>query len=125
MHLYNGKLTIGESVFIGPYSIIYSHGGVEIGDFSLIAMNCTILSSSHDISDISALVLSLPDILKPTKIGRNVWIGTGATILGGVTIGDGAVIGAGSIVTKDVPARSVVAGNPATLIRNRGEKDSH
>ncbi|MOA70338.1 Maltose O-acetyltransferase [compost metagenome] len=49
------------------------------------------------------------------KIGNNVWIGGGAIILPGVTVGDNAVIGAGSVVTRDVPARATVVGNPARL----------
>ena len=53
----------------------------------------------------------------PVIIGNNVWIGDKATILGGVTIGDGAVIAANSVVTKDVPAYSVVGGNPARVIK--------
>jgi maltose O-acetyltransferase len=54
---------------------------------------------------------------KPIHIGSNVWIGSGAIILGGVTIGDHAVIGAGAVVTKDVPARTVAVGNPARVIK--------
>ena len=54
---------------------------------------------------------------KPIHIGKRVWIGSGAIVLPGVTIGDNSVIGAGSVVTKDVPADCVYAGNPAKLIK--------
>ena len=66
----------------------------------------------HDLDDHSITPPSRPII-----VGDNVWIGTRAIILPGVTIGDGAVIGAGAVVTKDVPARSVAAGNPARILR--------
>jgi len=55
---------------------------------------------------------------RPIRIGRNVWIGGGAVILPGITIGADSVIGAGSIVTRDVPTATVVAGNPARVIRS-------
>ncbi|WP_309473787.1 DapH/DapD/GlmU-related protein [Curtobacterium sp. AG1037] len=54
---------------------------------------------------------------KPVRIGNHVWIGQGARVLKGVTVGDGAVIALGSIVTRDVPARALVAGQPARVIR--------
>ncbi|MDQ0643810.1 acetyltransferase-like isoleucine patch superfamily enzyme [Microbacterium murale] len=54
----------------------------------------------------------------PVSIGRNVWIGANATILAGVTIGDDAVVAAASVVTKDVPARTVVVGSPARVVRS-------
>jgi maltose O-acetyltransferase len=60
-----------------------------------------------------------PDVLLPTKIGRDVWIGANAVVLGGVTIGDGAVVAAGSVVTKDVEPGAIVVGNPARLVRRR------
>ena len=57
---------------------------------------------------------------KPIVIGRNVWIAAGATIIGGVTVGENAVVAAGSVVTKDVPANTLVGGNPANVIRAIG-----
>jgi acetyltransferase-like isoleucine patch superfamily enzyme len=54
----------------------------------------------------------------PTLVKRGASLGTGSTILGGVTIGEGAVIGAGSVVTRDVPPRTIVAGNPARVLRS-------
>ena len=58
---------------------------------------------------------------KPVHIGNHVWIGRSAIILKGVTIGAGAIVGAGSVVTRDVPARSLVAGNPAKVIKENVE----
>lgn len=65
-----------------------------------------------------------PEYARPIRIGADCWIGGGATILGGVTVGDGAVIGAGSVLTKDVAPRTVVAGNPARLLKSV-DSDQH
>jgi acetyltransferase-like isoleucine patch superfamily enzyme len=59
----------------------------------------------------------------PVIIGNDVWVGAGAIILSGVSIGDGAIVAAGAVVTKDVPAYSIVGGNPARLIRFRFSED--
>ena len=64
--------------------------------------------------------IGLPD---PVTVGNDVWIGGGVTILPGVTIGDGSVIGAGSVVTHDVPPHTLVAGNPARIIRELSVSD--
>jgi virginiamycin A acetyltransferase len=61
---------------------------------------------------------------RDTTIGDDVWIGHQAFIMPGVTIGSGAIIGAGSVVTKDVPPYTIVAGNPAKLIRKRFDEDT-
>jgi acetyltransferase-like isoleucine patch superfamily enzyme len=117
---FDGSIRTGTNVFLGPYVTIYGHGGVEIGDQTLISMHATILSSNHAVPGREKVIRAQPDILLPTKIGRDVWIGANAVILGGVTIGDGCVIGAGSVVTKDLPAYSVAFGAPARVVRSRG-----
>jgi acetyltransferase-like isoleucine patch superfamily enzyme len=116
---FRGSIKSAPKVFIGPYVTIYGHGGVTIGEWTLISMHATILSSNHTIPAIHRCIRWEKDVLLPTKIGRDVWIGANAVILGGVTIGDGAVVAAGAIVTKDVESGAIVVGNPARLIRRR------
>ena len=116
---WGGSIRIARRVWLGPYVVIYGHGGVDIGEETLISKHVTILSSNHEIPPLGKFVRSAADQLLPTKIGRDVWIGANAVILGGVTIGDGAVVGAGAVVTKNVEAGFVVAGNPAKVLRKR------
>lgn len=116
---WGGSIKLGRNVFIGPYSVIYGHGGVEIGDDTLISMHCSIVSSNHAVPSSGEKIRDKSDILLATKIGRDVWLGAGVKILGGVTIGDGCVVGAGSVVTKDLPCYSVAVGVPAKIIRKR------
>lgn len=116
---FDGSIRTGNHVFLGPYVTIYGHGGVEIGDDTLVSMKATILSSNHQIPDRSRHIRWEPSELLPTKIGRDVWIGANAVILGGVTIGDGCVVAAGAVVTKDLPAYSIAAGVPAKVAKTR------
>lgn len=113
---FGGTIRLGRTVFLGPYTVVYGHGGVSIGDNCLIAMHCRILSSNHTIAPVGTPIRTQPDIQQPTHIGNDVWIGAGVTILGGVTIGDGAVVGAGSVVTKDLPAFSIAHGVAARVV---------
>lgn len=112
---WGGAIELGAHVFIGPYAVIYGHGGVVIGDQTLVSMHCRILSSNHTIAPIGTDIRSQPDELRPTRIGRDVWLGAGVTVLGGVVIGDGCIVGAGAVVTKDLPAGSICHGSPATV----------
>ena len=114
-----GSIRIARRVWLGPYVVIYGHGGVEIGEQTLVSMHCTILSSNHGIPPLGKLIRDAADELLPTTIGRDVWIGANAVILGGVTIGDGAVVAAGAVVNRDVDSGTVVAGVPARKIRKR------
>jgi len=120
---FGGSIRLARRVWLGPHVVIYGHGGVEIGESTLVSMHCAILSSNHAIPSMGTLVRDVPDELLPTKIGRDVWIGANAVILGGVTIGDGAVVAAGAVVTKDVEAGAVVAGLPARVLRKRQATD--
>lgn len=112
---WGGAIEIGSQVFLGPYVVIYGHGGVTIGDQTLVSMHCRILSSNHAVPPIGTDIRSKPDELRPTKIGRDVWLGAGVTVLGGVTIGDGCIVGAGAVVTHDLPAGAIAYGTPASV----------
>lgn len=116
---WGGHIAIGRHVFLGQHVVIYGHGGVEIGDHSLVSMHCCILSSDHTIPDRNNIIRNEPDIHLPTKIGRDVWLGAGVKVLGGVTIGDGCVVGAGAVVARDLPAHSIAVGVPARIIGQR------
>lgn len=107
------NIKIGKNVFINACCRFQDQGGIEIGDGSLIGHNTTIATLNHDFNPDKRANLHP----SPVKIGKNVWIGSDCTILPGVEIGDGAVIGAGSVVTKNVPANSVVVGSPARVIK--------
>jgi acetyltransferase-like isoleucine patch superfamily enzyme len=103
-------LSIGEGSFVNHRSELIAHERVEIGRHCLFAWDVQVMDSdSHSVD-------GLPHTA-PVVIGDRVWIGCRATVLKGVTIGDGAVVAAGSVVTRDVPARALVAGNPARLVR--------
>ena len=110
----NSSITIGNNVLLNNNCEIYSSDKITIGDDTVISNNCVIRDC-----DIHKTVGKINH--KPIIIGKHVWIGTNCIILKGVTIGDGAVIGAGSIVTKDVPSRAMVAGNPAIIVKENVE----
>jgi acetyltransferase-like isoleucine patch superfamily enzyme len=121
---FGGSIRTGPRVFVGPHAAIYGHGGVEIGEWSMVSMNAVILSSNHTIPAMDRSMRWEPDALRPTRIGRDVWIGANAVILGGVTIGDGVVVGAGTVVTRDVESGTIVAGVPARPVRKREQRRS-
>ena len=113
-------VSLGDNSGIGVNALISSY--VTIGNDVMMVPECMIFTSNHgmDRLDIPMWKQKHADP-KPVVIGNDVWIGARVTILPGVHIGDGSVIGAGSVVTKDVEAYSIVAGNPAKLIRKRNE----
>jgi maltose O-acetyltransferase len=109
------RTRIGEGGFINSGAVLLDDGGITIGSHILIGPNVQLLTSGHPIE--AAERMSAITLAKPIVIGDQVWIGGGAIVLGGVTIGDRSVVGAGSVVTRDVPADTVVAGNPARVLR--------
>lgn len=126
VRLHGGKgLTIGKYVHIGSFSTINAGGGkVFFGDHSSCSNGCVISAGMPDLdyACISAAEEqeNIHKITSITKVGRYVVIFPNAVILPGITIGDYAVIGAGSVVTHDVGEGEVVAGNPARVLRKRG-----
>ena len=119
LHAYSGSIRCGENVHFGPYSVIYGHGGVEIGDHTLIAMHCCLVAANHTVPPPGELIRFKPDVPLPVKIGSDVWLGAGVKVLGGVTIGDGCIVGAGAVVTGDLPPYSIAVGIPACVVGQR------
>lgn len=109
------EIRVGRNVFINQNCTFYDLGGLHIADDVMIGPNVSLITSSHPIAPSQRRDGVLA---KPIVIGKNVWIAAGATVIGGVTIGENAVVAAGSVVTKDVPADTLVAGNPAQVIRS-------
>lgn len=104
---------------------------VNIGSNVFFGPNCSLMTPLHPLRWQERNIKFKDDktayddeYAKPINIGDNCWISANVVITGGVTIGEGCVIGAGSVVTKDIPANSLAAGNPCKLIREINEKDS-
>lgn len=89
---------------------------VTIGDNVLFAPNVQIYTAGHPL-DVKGRVEDAIEFGYPITIGDNVWLGGGVIVCPGVNIGENTVIGAGSVVTKDIPANVVAAGNPCRVIR--------
>ncbi len=128
----DGWVCIGERTFIGASTLVCAEG-IDIGDDVLVSWGCTIVDhNSHPLawkdrrSDVGDWFDGNKDWTHVERaavsIGDKAWIGFNVIILKGVHIGEGAIVGAGSVVTRDVPAFSIAAGNPARLIR---ELESH
>ena len=108
----NAAVSMGNSVTLGFGVVIATCERIDIGNLVLIGNRTVIIDTDFHGLD------GNPTKTAPIRIGNHVWIGWGALILKGVTIGDNSVIAAGSIVAKDVPANTIVAGNPAKAIRS-------
>jgi maltose O-acetyltransferase len=113
------KISIGDNSGIGINARI--RWAATIGKNVMMAPDVVILSKnhSHNSTDIPMIDQGY-DKEKPVTIGDDVWIGTRVIILPGVSVGSGSILGAGAVITKDVPSRSVVVGNPARVVGLRG-----
>ncbi len=117
----DGSITIGSNCSVNDFCVFYGHGGLTIGNDVRIATHTVIVAADHNFSDPDRLIREQGVEAKPITIGDDVWIGANACILGGVEIGRGSVIGAGSVVTQSVPPMSIAVGNPAKVVKQRGE----
>lgn len=110
---YGKPVSIGKRCFIQQCCTFFGRGGITIGDDVFIGPKVNLITINHDVNPENRSAT----YGRPIVIEDKVWIGINATVLPGVRIGYGAIIGAGSVVTKDVPPMTIVAGNPARIIR--------
>lgn len=127
---YGTHITIGKS-FVNSHCIFLDDNTITIGDGAAIGTGVQLLAVGHPVHPAERIIPGNPaedppfravSVAKPIVIGDEVWIGAGAIVLGGVTIGRGSTIGAGSVVTRSVPAFSVVVGNPGRVVRTLERK---
>lgn len=129
---HGGEIRIGEWCYVGEGTRIWSAASIEIGNRVLISHSANVFDSlTHPLraaerhKQVQQIFtrghpndISLDE--RPVKICDDAWIGAGAMVLRGVTVGQGAIVAAGAVVTRDVAAFSIVAGNPAVLVRELG-----
>ena len=107
------NIHVSDGVFINACCHFQDHGGVFIGEGSQIGHNVVFATLNHDVRpEMRAYTYPAPIVL-----GKRVWVGSNSTILQGVTIGDNSIVAAGAVVTKDVPANTIVGGVPAKIIK--------
>jgi acetyltransferase-like isoleucine patch superfamily enzyme len=125
----HGRLRLGQCALVTAVQIICD-AEIEIGDYALISWNVILMDTYRVPPDVSGRRRALEQaaqcappsvdgetVARPIHIGNNVWIGFDACVLPGVSIGDGVVVGARSVVVEDVAPYTIVAGNPARIIR--------
>ena len=112
---YGSNIFVGENLFMNFNCIILDCARVTIGHNVAMAPNVQLYTAYHPV--IAAERIKGPEYASPITIGNNVWLGGGVIVCPGVTIGDNTTIGAGSVVTKNIPANVIAAGNPCRVIR--------
>ncbi len=113
--VYGQHIHLGDHVYVNVLCTILDCNEVHIGDHVMIGPHVQIYTPAHDLR--AQARIQGWEVARPVVIEDNVWIGGGAILLPGVTIGRNAVVGAGSVVSRSVTANTVVAGNPARVLR--------
>jgi maltose O-acetyltransferase len=112
---YGYNIRLGRDGFVNYNCVFLDCAPIEIGDRLQMGPAVQLYTAGHPLE--RAVRRAGFEYARPIRIGDDVWIGGAAIILPGVTIGDGSVVAAGSVVTRDVPAFCLVAGNPARVVR--------
>lgn len=120
LHLeYDVNTTFGDGCFMNFNCVILDIAEITIGEGTLFGPGCQLITVEHPIEDVSRRAEGW-ERARPITIGKHCWFGAGAMVMPGVVIGDNCVIAAGAVVTKDVPAHTMVGGVPARTIRELG-----
>jgi acetyltransferase-like isoleucine patch superfamily enzyme len=116
---HEGEVEIGAKTVMGQECTISAYQRVRIGQQCVIADRAMFIDFDHGVVEVERPIRLQGIYKRDVEVGSNVWIGYGACVLRGVRVGDNAIVGTNSVVTRDVPANSVVAGIPARVIRMR------
>ncbi|MEM9324883.1 MAG: acyltransferase [Bacteroidota bacterium] len=112
-------LRVGNDSNIGPYCYRGCSGQIDIGSNVMMSPRVSIYAENHNFGETDRPMKNQGVTRQFVKIEDDCWIAANSVILAGVTVGEGSIVAAGSVVTKDVPPFSIVAGNPATVIKKR------
>jgi acetyltransferase-like isoleucine patch superfamily enzyme len=115
----DGGISIGARSYIGPNSVLFGAGGIELGEAVQVSPGVVITSHQHTFKRSVVDIRDQPIEFAKVVVERDVWIGANATILPGVRIGAGTIVGAGAVVTGDLPPQAVALGVPARVRRER------
>lgn len=115
----NGDMSVGDRTSVSAHAILFSSNRLDVGEDCVVASFAYILSGGeYDVDDPTPFAMQKGTCTKgPLSMGRSCWIGTGAKVLDGASLGDRVVVAAGAVVTKPQPARAIVAGIPARVLR--------
>jgi acetyltransferase-like isoleucine patch superfamily enzyme len=116
---HEGVVEIGDKTVFGQECTVSAYQRVRIGEQCVIADRAMFIDFDHGVTEVERPIRVQGIYKRDTIVGSNVWIGYGACILRGVRVGDNSVVGTNAVVTKDVPANSVVGGVPAKVLRTR------
>lgn len=108
------NIRVGKNVFVNHACTFMDRGGITIGDGALFAPKVNLISTGHPINPLERRAT----VSRPIVIGKNVWMGVGASVMPGVTIGENSIVAAHAVVTRDVPANVIVGGIPAKVIKS-------
>lgn len=119
LRAHRGRVTLGPKAVLGSRVTVNAHLDVAIGAGALLADDVHLVDMDHRTDRLDLPIRSQGIATAPIRIGADVWIGRGATVVGGVDVGRGSVVGAGAVVTRDLPPFSVAVGVPARPVRSR------
>jgi putative colanic acid biosynthesis acetyltransferase WcaF len=114
MILFPRKLSLAPRSMVGPRVVVYNLATISLKRGANVSQNCHLCAGTHDYNR-----WSMPTLAEPITIGENAWLGADVFVGPGVSIGELCVVGARSVVVKDMPARTVCAGNPCRVIKDR------
>ena len=119
---YGGDVVLGRNCSVNPFTVLYGHGGLRIGDNVRIATHVVIVPAEHRFERADVPIADQGISAEGIVIEDDVWLGAGVRVLDGCHIGRGSVIGAGAVVTGDIEPYSIAVGVPARCVARRGEK---